>query len=121
MKLIFSEKYLILVFCLLFAVSSAFLFWQNEQALDPNENKNWWVLSFMTPEKTNSLDFVVENHGPQATFQYQITANKRMYVEGTFVLKNGETKTVTPDIGAPADTRTTIAVTKDQEKKEIYR
>lgn len=121
MKFLLSEKYLLALFCLFFAMSSAFLFWQNERELDPNQGKNWWTLAFVAPTTTNSLDFVVENHGPQATFQYQITADKKMYVEGMFELKTGETRIVTPEINVLTDARTVISVTRDQEKKEIYR
>jgi hypothetical protein len=49
MKTSFTEKRLILLFVLLFAVSSLYLFWQNERGLDQNLGKDWWILSFDEP------------------------------------------------------------------------
>lgn len=120
MKFFTSEKSLILVFCVLFALSALFLFWKNHRELDPNLNKNWWTLSFAAPEDSQNLTFTVENHTPQTNFHYQIIANNVILKEAALEIERGTSQTVTPET-APTSTRTSIIVTTGTEKKEIYR
>ena len=115
-----SEKFLILFFSLLFFSSAWFLFAQNERVLDPNQGKSWWTLSFVIPKDKNSLDFLVENHGVETNFHYQVIAGKELLTEGSFSAKRGEQTTVSPTM-TPSDTRTSIVVSLGTEKKEIYR
>ena len=121
MNFLRSEKFLILVFCALFAASSSFLFWQNEQELDPNQGKNWWTLSFATPEDTTNIDFIIENHSRETSFRYQIMADKNILEEATIKIPSGASQTVLPAPLIQTDSRTTITVTTGTEKKEIYR
>ncbi|MFZ3031946.1 MAG: VCBS domain-containing protein [Candidatus Moraniibacteriota bacterium] len=121
MKFLFSEKCLILIFCLLFVSSSLFLFWKNERELDPNQGKSWWTLSFATPENPQNLDFTLENHGTETQFRYQVSQNKNVLKEAMVTIERGATQTVTLDITGSTDARTIITVTTETEKKEIYR
>ncbi len=115
-----SENFLILIFCALFFVSAVFLFTQNERELDPDTNKDWWVLSFAAPEKEGDLAFTVENHSDTTVFRYTLMADKRIVVEEPFELPSGKTTTITPTV-LPTGKRISIIVTDGTEKKEIYR
>jgi len=117
----FPQKYLVAIFLALFIASTAFLFWQNERELDPDQGKSWWTLAFAAPEKPENLSFVIENHSNQANFQYEITDDKTPVAKDAFVVKRGETMIITPSLTAKADVRTKITVTLGTEKKEIYR
>ncbi len=116
-----SEYTLVIVFALLFAASSAFLFWQNDRALDPDQGKSWWTLSFAAPENPVSLDFTLENHSDTTTFTYEILSEKRMLSTGILSPKRGESVTIRPQVPFPSDTRVSIVVSDGTEKKEIYR
>lgn len=116
-----SEKHLILVFCLLFAISSLFLFWKNETELDPNYQKNWWTLSFAEPENIESLNFTIENHSDTKAFRYQLLIGKQIGPEQTIEVPKGERKTVMVETKATDGLRTSVRVFTDEEKKEIYR
>lgn len=121
MKMNFSEKHLVIIFSALFLMSASFLFWQNERELDPDQGKDWWTLSFINPQDTENLDFVIENHSTGTVFQYQILSDKIIKQEGTVEVNLGASKTVTPGITTTDESRTAIIVTREKEKKEIYR
>jgi len=121
MNIHFSEKQLVGIFCVLFAVSALFLFWQNKRELDPNFEKSWWTLSFAEAKNENSLAFTIENFSDISSFQYQIVSEKTVLSEEDLTLQRGEIKTVTPTINPQPGIRTSIIVTAGTEKKEIYR
>lgn len=116
-----SQKYLIATIFLLFAAGAVFLFWQNARELDPDQGKNWWTLAFASPENSESLSFIVENHSTETTFLYEITVDKTLAAKESFVVKRGEKMTITPSLAAKEGGRTKITVTLGKEKKEIYR
>lgn len=125
MNMLLSEKQLVLIFCFLFTLSATFLFWQNEQALDPSQGKPWWTLSFAAPEDPNSLAFTITNHTDQTEFSYEatytVTFDKIITSRDIVSIAPGETKTFTPDLARNPDFRTSIIVTVGDEKQEIYR
>lgn len=102
-------------------MSATYLFWQNSQELDPNQDKNWWVVSFALPNDSHNLSFVIENHSHSQSFHYQIERNKSVLEERDIVIPNGRSETITPSITTESDTRTNITVTTQEEKKTIYR
>ncbi len=116
-----SQRFLILTFITLFAASALFLFWQNERELDPEQGKNWWMLSFTVPGNQESLDFTVENHSDNTKFRYSIIADDETLAEATFEVPRGEKITITPSALIQPDTRTRVIVTAMDQKKEIYR
>lgn len=116
-----SQKHLITTIALLFAMSTAFLFWQNTRELDPDQGKSWWTLAFDVLEKPENLSFVVENHSDQTDFQYEVTVNRTSLIKGSFALQRGEKAIITPPLTAKTNDRTKITVTLGKEKKEIYR
>lgn len=120
MNTLFSEKSLVAFFCLLFAASTLFLFWQNERELDPNYQKDWWVLSFAAPEDQESFAFTIENHSATTEFHYQIVADKKTLVEETFQVASGTTGTITP-VFSRKESRTEIVVTSGSKTQKIYR
>lgn len=121
----FSEKQLIGIFCVLFAVSALFLFWQNKRGLDPNFEKLWWTLSFVEAKDENSLAFTITNHTDRSEFTYETsyatTPDTAVTTRNTVIIAPGETKTITPDFVRNPDFRTTITVTTGSETQEIYR
>lgn len=125
MNLSFSEKNIVLLFCILFTMSASFLFWQNKRELDPNQGKSWWTLSFAEPQDENSLAFTITNHTNQSEFSYEVyntmTPDKTILSRDTVIVPPGETKTITPQFVRNPDFRTSITVTTDTEKQEIYR
>ncbi|MDP3957231.1 MAG: hypothetical protein Q8Q10_01900 [bacterium] len=116
-----SQKSLITILCLLLIASAAFLFWQNERELDPDQGKSWWTLAFAVPGESGNLSFVVENHSTETAFQYEITVDKTSIAKDTFVVKRGEKMIITQSFTAKPGKRTIITVTLGKEKKEIYR
>lgn len=116
-----SQRYLIVIFSLLFIAGAAFLFWQNDRELDPEQGKSWWTLSFTSPGERDNLSFTVENHSDQTAFRYEIVVDKMPVAEGTFIVKRGEKTAIILPLLAKAGERTRIIVTLDKEKKEIYR
>ncbi len=120
MKTSFTENRLILLFVLLFAVSSLYLFWQNERGLDQNLGKDWWILSFDEPMNEGNLTYTVENHSNNTEFRATITEGSTLLAEETFSLPKGQSKTLTPTVPSSAS-RTVITVTTGTQKKAIYR
>ncbi len=120
MKTSFTENRLILLFVLLFAMSSLYLFWQNERGLDQNLGKDWWILSFDEPMNEGSLTYTVENHSNNTEFRATITEGSTLLTEETFSLPKGQSKTLTPTVSSSAS-RTVITVTTGTQKKAIYR
>lgn len=121
MKFLFSEKCLILIFCLLFFSSSLFLFGRNVRELNPDQGKSWWTLSFATPQDQTSLAFTIENHSDTTEFLYQITADKKTLFEENISVERGQQTVVRPTLVPQQNLRTSIIVTAKNEKKEIYR
>lgn len=121
MKIIFSEKHLVIIFSALFLMSASFLFWQNERELDPNQGKDWWTLSFADPKDPNNLDFTVENHSNTTEFTYQILSEKQVLLTGNISTKPGTDITIRREVTAPSSARVSIIVSDGIEKKEIYR
>src|SRR3989344_879072 len=115
------ERTLIIAVSILFALSALFLFWQNERELDPDQGKNWWILSFAAPEQAGSLSFTVENHSDQEAFSYAIARDKDILLEDAFSVERGETITIDSPFAAATDVRTKITVSTGNEKKDIYR
>jgi len=125
MHSLLSEKYLILLFTVLFSLSAVFLFWQNKRELDPNQGKSWWTLSFAAPGDQDSLTFVVENHTSENEFRYYITHSDVEDIETSFqesfFVAPGETKTITPPVTTEGHRKTIITVTSEAKSQQIYR
>ncbi|MEK9151104.1 MAG: hypothetical protein AAB547_00555 [Patescibacteria group bacterium] len=116
-----TQKRLIFISSALFVAGSAFLFWQNERELDPDRGKNWWVVSFASPQDPADLSFTIENHSDQEEFRYEIIAGKTVLTRDIFSVRRGETLTINPPLSAKTAERTTVTTSAGKEKKEIYR
>ncbi len=121
MKFVSSEKLILAVFLALFFTSATYLFWQNNQELNPDQDKNWWALSFAVPEDQSSLSFVIENHSDYQSFHYQIESDRVLLEERDIIIPSGSNTAVTPEITARLNARTNIIVTTPSGKKIIYR
>ena len=119
-----DQRKIILAFFVLFIFSTIFLFWQNEQELDPNKNKSWWTLSFTNPNDETDTDFTIENYGISRSFTYQIENDKKILSEGNLTLNIGEKQTIETSfdtVQINPDTPLSIRVSSGEETKEIYR
>ena len=119
-----DQRKIILAFFVLFIFSTIFLFWQNEQELDPNKNKSWWTLSFTNPNDETDTDFTIENYGTSRSFTYQIENDKKILAEGNVTLNIGEKQAIDTSLDQAqinADTPLSIHVSSGEETKEIYR
>ena len=119
-----DQRKIILAFFVLFIFSTIFLFWQNEQELDPNKNKSWWTLSFTNPNDETDTDFTIENYGISRSFTYQIENDKKILSEGNLTLNIGEKQTIETSfdtVQINPDTPLSIRVSSGEQTKEIYR
>jgi len=116
-----TEKYLVLLFLVLFFTSAWFLFWKNERELDSNFEKSWWTLSFIEPQSKESLDFRVDNSSNHTTFYYRILNGKTVLKSESFEVARGERRSIVPGLSKTRDVRTTLEVTAGTEKKSLYR
>lgn len=116
-----NQRTIILIASILFAVSAAFLFWQNERELDPNLGKSWWTLAFADPHAA-SPDFTVKNYGEARSFSYQMFLDGSIAAEERFEMEIGDTRTVRPTLPEGSGTESVrILVTDGAGTKEIYR
>lgn len=100
--------------------SAIWLSYVSKKQMDPNYQKNWWVLSFDNP-KDNSLSFTIENHSNNNNFHWQILSEKTVVNQGDVTIKLGESKTIPATLPDTAGKKTTVVVTAGEEKKEIYK
>jgi hypothetical protein len=94
----------------------------NERGLDPNQDKNWWSLSFAEPVKETSLVFVISNHTTTDRFRYTISADKKTLAEGEIKVEPGADMTHVPSMNfMPQSGRITITVSHDGREETINR
>lgn len=119
-----QQKKLITFLIILFAISSAYLFYVAKNYNDPNYNKNWWVLYFENP-KSDGLNFVIENHSDKTNFHYVISANNDKIEEKDISINRGEVKNIPVQNFASQNNVTgkkiTVQVISEDQKKEIYK
>jgi len=116
-----SQNKLILIALLFFFVSVTLLFWKNDRGLNPDLGKNWWTLSFVSPNQNEKLDFLIENHSDKNEFSYEVRVGKELIMKNVFIAKSKEKTTVRIPSIKPQSERVQITVTAGTEKKEIYR
>lgn len=116
-----SQKKILSISLAFFFLSTLFLFGQNQRGLDPDEEKNWWVLAFVSLDQDEKIDFFVENHSDKKDFSYEVSVGKEIILKDTFTAKFKE-KTIVriPSIKQQPE-RVRIMVTDGTETKEIYR
>lgn len=100
-------------------VSFIFLAFTERRQQDPN-SQNWWAIYFENP-KNNSLNFVIENHSSNESFQWEIAADKDSVTKGIVNIKKGDKKTIPVSSNSITNKKITITVTSGNSKKEIYK
>lgn len=116
-----SQKTLLALGFLLFALVSVQLFTENRRALDPATNQGWWAIGLAKPEDPMSLDFIIDNRASPTLFRYEIRRGEESLETGERSVATGETVTVTIGQKAELGTKTSIIVTTESERQEIYR
>ncbi len=108
-----NEKMMLLSFVFLSAVES-----RNTNL----NNNNVWMLYFADP-KSDSLDFVIENHSQSTAFGYEILIDKKVVIDSNLSVSLDEIKTVPipKDNLDLSNRKITITVTAGDNKKEIYK
>ncbi len=99
-----TDKRLITIAVLLFLVSASFLAWRAERALDPDQGKDWWAVSFIEPHGSRG-DLALENHGPSADFAVTLTAAGATLSSETYRLGRGESVVVPASAPPPFEVR----------------
>jgi len=116
-----GEKFIILA--LLGMMLLSFVFLSTVESRNTNlDNNNVWMLYFTDP-KSDSLDFMIENHSKNSDFRYEILIDKKVVIDSKLSVPLGETKTIPIPKEALdlSNRKITIIVTAGDNKKEIYK
>jgi hypothetical protein len=117
-----SNRHLLILFFILFITSSAYLFERSLTELDLENNKNWWTVSFIRPDRVKNIDIVVSNYTEDTRFKYQILAGDTVIEEKDFEAPLGENRIllITPE-KTPDTDRVTVRVLHKDEQQELFR
>ncbi len=103
----------------LFIISSVFLFWQNDQGLNPDYQKNWWAVSFQDAKNTNP-SFTIENHSTNNNFSWEIISGKDTLKKSDIIVAQGEKKNIQIDL-SNLKNKIIVRVSDGKESQEIYK
>ncbi len=116
-----KNKLIILTTILFFILSASSLAWIEKKQSDENEGKNWWALYFAEP-KSDSLNFVIENHSNENNFHWEISHGGNKIKEGNTTIEKGSALQLNSHLNiAPENKKIIIQVTSGDKKKEIYK
>jgi hypothetical protein len=94
------DRHFVLFTILLFFCVSAFLFAQNERALDPGQYPNFLTISFVSPENPKDTTFSIQNlSNDTLTLTYQIQKTEPV----SLILTPHEEKVITPSFSQTED------------------
>jgi hypothetical protein len=113
-----QQKKIIVFLIVLFLAGSTWLFYISDKLLDQNKGGNWWTIYFSDP-KSNSLNFVIENHSDNAEFGWKVLEKNQTKKEGVEKIEKGENKEI--EIKEIFENKIIIEVKNENEKKEIYK
>lgn len=116
-----NEK--MIIFSTIVFLLASFVFLSAIESRNTNlDNNNVWILYFADP-KSDSLDFMIENHSKNSDFRYEILIDKKVVIDSNLSVPLGETKTVPvpKDNLDLSNRKITISVTAGDNKKEIYK
>lgn len=103
----------------LFVISSVFLFWKNEQGLNPDYQKDWWSVSFAYATNTD-LSFTIENHSANINFSWEIISERDILKKGDIIVAQGEKKNIAVDL-SNLKNKVLVQVSDGRESREIYK
>lgn len=104
---------------LLFILSSFFLFWKNDQGLNPDYQKNWWSVYFAYA-KNADLSFVIENHSANNNFSWEIISEKDTLKKDNVSVARGEKKNIELDLSNLTN-NILVRISDGKENQEIYK
>lgn len=87
---------LILITAFLFILSAMVISFIVDKQLDPNDQKNWFAVGFITLDG-DTPDFIVTNHSSETSFRYTIRSGGKTFSDEHFLIDKGETLTLHPD------------------------
>jgi hypothetical protein len=117
-----KNKMIILSVVLSFLVGSCFLFLIERKKTDENYQKNWWSVYFTDP-KSESLNFVIENHSDKNDFVWELSdgQNKSLKKDRLKIEKGGK-KTINLPTDLPSQGKMIITVTDTvSHQKQVYK
>lgn len=91
-----KSSFLILTTALFFIVCTFILAFVVTRDLDPNHEKDWFAIGFMTLHG-DTPDFVIENHSSEESFRYTIQSKGKILSEESLIVKKGESLDVHPE------------------------
>ncbi len=91
-----KSSLLILSVTILFVVSSVSIAFIVNRNLDPNFQKNWFAIGFVSLS-SDAPDFILENHTPEHAFRYSITSGGKTLTNEPIDVTAGQTVSVHPD------------------------
>ncbi len=103
----------------LFVISSIFLFWQSDQGLNPDYQKDWWAVSFQDAKNTD-LSFTIENHSANDNFSFEIISEKETLQKSDIAVARGEKKNITVDL-SNLKNKIIVRVSDGKTSQEIYK
>jgi hypothetical protein len=117
-----KQSFLIITLLIILFASFAFLFQENQAALDPEKSKDWWSVSFIRPDRNRNIDIVVTNYTETTSFSYQIIGDDTLLGEGTFETPLGEKKVllITPEKSFD-QRRVIVRVKHKEDAQELFR
>lgn len=109
---------LILTTAILFIVCASILSFIVERDLDPNYEKDWFAIGFMTLSG-DAPDFIIENHSQEESFRYTIRSGGQTLSDSSFTAKRGESLDIHPENESlPTPYTITVFPENDPKKSE---
>lgn len=114
-----NNKIIILSIIILLAVSFFFLAYTEKKQANP-ESQNFWILYFADPKGEN-LDFIIENHGSEKKFHWEVYAGSDKVEQGNISLSKTYRKSLSLSKSNFDNKKITVKASAGDEKKEIYK
>jgi hypothetical protein len=112
-----SQK-IIAAITLLFIAGASYLFFVDSHY--SSRPANWFSLSFVEP-KSDKLNFVIENFGPDADFHWEVLAEKESIADGYSTVVSGSKKEIGGNVTDEKSERITIRVSSQGQTLELYK
>ncbi|MGB5018357.1 MAG: hypothetical protein WBO66_01365, partial [Candidatus Moraniibacteriota bacterium] len=87
---------LILITAFLFILSTMVISFIVDKQLDPNYQKNWFAIGFVSPSG-DTPDFILENHSSEHSFRYTVTSGGKILTDQPIEASNGEAISIHPN------------------------
>ena len=87
---------LIFITAIAFIVSSIAIAFIVNRSLDPNYQKDWFAIGFVSPSG-DTPDFILENHSSEHSFRYTVTSGGKILTDQPIEASNGEAISIHPN------------------------